>query len=264
MPMQTYFHTQLQLGNTEALKFWYQRYARLLFYVGWQWLKDDFVVENLVQECFLKLWQNREKLENPKHILFFLKLVMKRECISYFNKPKNQFQRSVNRLEYYENYNDYLLKEDTALDEAHLQQQAQDQQTFESVKEVLSLLPGKQQDLIELCLAHGFQYKAIAQVMGSSTIEVYNEVQRTITQLKNFLRQDIELEDQIANKETKQVEQKLTETQVQVFQLRCEEELSFAEIAEQLGISAKEVHQQFGIAYQYAQQHPQHTLTATL
>ena len=49
MPMQTYFHTQLQLGNTEALKFWYQRYARLLFYVGWQWLKDDFVVENLVQ-----------------------------------------------------------------------------------------------------------------------------------------------------------------------------------------------------------------------
>ena len=83
------------------------------------------------------------------------------------------------------------------------------------MKEALSLLPGKQQDLIELCLAHGFQYKAIAQVMGgSSTIEVYNEVQRTIAQLKNFLRQDIELEDSIANNKTQQVEQKLTETQV--------------------------------------------------
>ena len=259
--MQTHFYTQLQHGHAEALEFWYQRYAHMLWYIGRQWLRDDFLVENLIQDCFLKLWQNREKLENPKHIFFFLRLVMKRECISHYHQPKHQFQRSLNSLEEYEHYNDYLLKDDPMLDEAHQQQQAKDQQTFESVQKVLPLLSGKQQDLIELCLTHGFEYKVIARLTGSSTTAVYREVQYAIAQLQKILCQDTELEELIATKETKQVEQKLTKTQVQVWQLRCEEQRSFAEIAEQLGTSTQEVQQQFSLAYQYTQQQPQETLT---
>ena len=71
------------------------------------------------------------------------------------------------------------------------------------------------------------------------------------------------LEDPIVNKETKQVEQELTKTQVQVWQLRCEEQRSFAEIAEQLGTSTQEVQLQFSLAYQYTQQHPLETLSLT-
>ena len=261
--MQTHFYTQLQHGKAEALEFWYQRYARMLWFIGRQWLKDDFVVENLVQECFLKLWQNREKLENPKHIFFFLRLVMKRECISHYHQPKHQFQRSLNRLEEYEHYNDYLLKDDPALDQAHRQQQAETQQSWELVQKVLPLLSGKQQALIALCLAHGFEYKTIARLTGSSTTAVYREVQRAITQLQKILRQDVELEEPITTKETKQVEQELTQTQVQVWQLRCKEQRSFAEIAEHLGTSTQEVQQQFSLAYQYTQQHPLETLSLT-
>ena len=260
--MQTHFYTQLQYGHAEALEFWYQRYARMLWYIGRQWFKDDFVVENLVQDCFVKLWQNREKLENPQHIFFFLRLVMKRECISHYHQPKHQFQRSLNRLEYYENYDDYLLKDDSALDEAHRQQQTETQQSWERVQKVLPLLSGKQQHLIELCLAHGFEYKFIARLTGSSTTAVYREVQRAIAQLQKILRQDVELENPIATKETKKVSPPLTQTQVQVWQLRCEEQRSFAEIAEQLGTSTQEVQQQFSLAYQYTQQQPQETLTA--
>ena len=259
--MQTHFYTQLQHSHTKALEFWYQRYARMLWYIGQQWLKDDFMVENLVQDCFVKLWQNREKLENPQHIFFFLRLVMKRECITHYHQPKHQFQRSLNRLEYYKNYSDYLLKDDPALDEAHRQQQAETQESWERVQKVLPLLSGKQQDLIELCLAHGFEYKTIARLTGSSTTAVYREVQRAIAQLKKILRQDAELEEPIATKETKQVEQELTKTQAQVWQLRCKEQRSFAEIAERLGTSTQEVQQQFSLAYQYTQQQPQETLT---
>ena len=261
--MQTHFYTQLQLGATEALAYWYQRYAQMLYHLGQRWLKDDFVVENLVQDCFVKLWQNREKLENPKHIFFFLRLVMKRECITHYHQPKQQFQRSLNRLEYYENYNDYLLKDDPALDEAHRQQHAKDQQTFERVQKVLPLLSGKQQDLIELCLAHGFEYQAIGRLTGSSTTAVYREVQRAITQLQKILRQDAELDDPLSIPTSVQDSPPLTKTQVQVWQLRCKEQRSFAEIAEQLGTSTKEVQLQFSQAYQYTQQHPQETLSLT-
>jgi DNA-directed RNA polymerase specialized sigma subunit len=88
-------------------------------------------------------------------------------------------------------------------------------------------------------------------------------VQRAIAQLKKILCQNVELEEPIANKETKKVSPPLTQTQVQVWQLRCKEQRSFAEIAERLGTSTQEVQQQFSLAYQYTQQHPQETLSLT-
>lgn len=244
----------LKNDDPAALEHLYTKYSRMLFWLGKQLLRDEFVVENLVQDCFLKLWQHRDTIESPKHLFFFLRLVMKRECISYYTRPRNQFYRSVNRLEYYENYQDYLLKDDVLKDQEHLQEQQAQQQAFEQVENVLPLLAAKHQRLIELCLKFGFQYKAIAQVMGSNISEIYNEVQRAIEAIKKIIHQggSLETESKMAVRLT--FEGGITEEQSKVFQLRCEQQLSFVQIAEELNRSQKEVHQAFKVAYQFIQQ----------
>jgi RNA polymerase sigma factor (sigma-70 family) len=145
------------------------------------------VVETLVQDTFLKLWLYRDSIESPNHILGFLRFVMKRDCISYFNAPRNKFNRLTASLERFENYQDYLVGYDPMQDQEHLLRQESDQNNFDEVNKVLNVLDPKRKHLIELCLEYGFQYKPIAEAMGSSVKDISNEVGRAIADLRKIL-----------------------------------------------------------------------------
>lgn len=80
----------LKDSDPAALEEIHARYSRKIFWVGKGIIDDEFVVENLVQDAFLKLWECRETIEDPMHILFFLQYVMKRSCYSHYTKTKEQ------------------------------------------------------------------------------------------------------------------------------------------------------------------------------
>lgn len=178
----------LKKGNPASLEHIHSRYKRLLFWLGKQMLDDDFVVETLVQDTFLKLWLHRDSIETPNHILGFLRFVLKRDCITYFNAPKNKFTRLTASLERFENYQDYLVGYDPMQDQEHLLRQESDQKDFDEVNKVIHLLDPKRKHLIELCLAYGFQYKPIAEAMGSSVKDISNEVGRAINDLRKIIK----------------------------------------------------------------------------
>ena len=89
----------LQQGHPEALELIYARYNRSLFWLGKRTIKDEFVIENILQNTFLKLWEKRDRIEHPEHIFFFLLHVMKRDCTYYYYRPRNKFQRNIGRLD---------------------------------------------------------------------------------------------------------------------------------------------------------------------
>jgi RNA polymerase sigma factor (sigma-70 family) len=256
--MQPHHYTQFKLGAQLAFNYIYARYHRMLFNLGKHMLQDEFVIENLVQDCFLKLWDQRESIESPKHLFFFLRFVMKRECISYYTRPRNQFYRSISRLENFENYQDYLLKDDAIKNEDHLKEHDSQQQAFDQVHKILPLLSKKEQRLIELCLNYGFQYKLIGEAMGSNTTAIYNSVQQAIEVIKNIIYKGKPQISQLAFEDQAVIKDEVTGIQTKVFELRCEKKLSFAEIAEKLGQTPKQIHEAFTIAYKYLKgQHEQ-------
>lgn len=243
----------LQQGHPDALEFIYTKYYRNIFWVGRQILDDDFAVETLVQDTFLILWEKRDRIERPEHIYYFLRMVMKRECYTYFTRPKNKFFRKVNSLEGYENYQDYLAGYDPKEDIQHHKDHEAQQKAFDRIKKVFPLLNAERRRLIELCLKYDFRYKTIGQVMGSSITHTSNEVKRAIEDIKNIIHQGSTLETKPKLVLAVKIQGKMTKEQEKVLQLRTKKKYSFASIAKELNLSQEEVHQEFLAAYKLMQ-----------
>lgn len=243
----------LQQGHPDALEIIYDRYHRKLFWLGKQLIRDEFVIETILQDTFLKLWEQKDGIERPEHIYFFLRYVMKRDCTYYYARPKNNFYRNINRLEYYEDYEKYMHGYDPEKEDEHLLDCETQQKAFDRVSRVLPLLSPERRRLIELCLKYGFQYKAIAQLMGTSITYTSNEVKRAIEDIKNIIHQGSNLETTPKPVLAVKIQGKMTEEQEKVLQLRTESQYSFAAIAKELNLSQKEVHKEFMAAYKLLQ-----------
>ena len=245
----------LKKGHSTALVQIHARYSRMVYWLGKGMISDDFVVKSLVQDTFLKLWANRDRIESEDHIFFFLRMVMKRECYSYYTSPKHKFFRKINALESYEDYQDYLAGYDPLQDAETLKDQQHNQEAFDKIKNALPLLSDKRKRLIELCLKYGFRYKPIAQVMGTSITETSNEVKKAIQELKNIINQDSISEAKQESVYEREINE-ISPEQQKVLELRCEHKYSFASIAAELELSQKEVHAAFITAYKFM--HEQH------
>lgn len=243
----------LKKGDAASLEHIHTRYKRLLFWVGRQVLDDDFVVESVLQDTFLKLWLHRDTIETPEHIIGFLRFVMKRDCIAYVTAPKNKFNRLTASLERFENYQDYLIGYNPEDDQEQLLSQQSDQKKFDEVKKVLPVIDPKRKHLIELCLQYGFQHKPIAEAMGSSVKDISNELNRAIKDLREILfRSSIEPSRQKVV-DTKGQPATLSSQQREIIRRRFEQKSSFALIAKDLKLAEKEVHREFLYACQYLQ-----------
>lgn len=247
------YYELLSQDHPAALKQIHNRYNRMIYWLGKGIINDDFVVESLVQDTFLKLWANREKIESEKHLFFFLRMVMKRECYTYYTSPKRKFFQKINSLESYDNFQDYLAGYDPKDDVEYRKDQESQQEDFEQIIKVLPLLQTERKRLIELCLKYGFHYKVIARVMGTSITKTSNEVKRAIEDIKNIIHQGSNLETEPKLMVAGKIQGKMTQEQEKVIQLRTERQYSFAAIAKELNISQKEVHEEFLAAYKLMQ-----------
>lgn len=243
----------LQQGHPDALEFIYAKYHRRLFWLGKQLIRDEFVIETILQDTFFILWKKRDRIKEPEHIYSFLRYVMKTECIYYYCKPRNKFQRNVSRLDYFGNYQDYMHGHDPEEIDEHLQDQEADQKAFDRIRSVLPLLSSERKLLIELCLKYGFQYKAIAQAMGTSFTKTSTEIKSAIEDIKNIVNKGSSLEAKPKPMLAVKIQGTMTREQEKVLQLRTEKQYSFADIARELNLTQKEVHKEFMAAYKLMQ-----------
>lgn len=84
-------------GEEAAFKYFYDKYFRRITSFSVQFIYDQDEAENLTQEAFINLWQNRENIESINGIQSFLYTYAKSKCLNLIrhNKVKDKFKNDL-------------------------------------------------------------------------------------------------------------------------------------------------------------------------
>ncbi|GAA4824162.1 sigma-70 family RNA polymerase sigma factor [Algivirga pacifica] len=80
---------QLRSGEETALKEIFSQYIQLLYKYGYKCCQDSALVEDAIQDLFLRLWEKRSTLGETDAIKFYLMSSLKRDLYRRMSRNKN-------------------------------------------------------------------------------------------------------------------------------------------------------------------------------
>jgi RNA polymerase sigma factor (sigma-70 family) len=102
--MDTLHFDQFVRGNESSFAYIYNRFFRRFRGYGLRIVEDEFVVNTILQEAFLKAWAFRERMTSLDHLTRFLKLNIRWECLAYYRIPIETLYRKAIRLNWTESW----------------------------------------------------------------------------------------------------------------------------------------------------------------
>lgn len=159
------------------------RYAKSLYFLAYRFLYSKELSEDIVQECFIKIWQNPEKFNVTKASAktYFYKITINL-CIDYKRKNKN----CVVFL------NDGADNEIVGTDknaEEHLLKTEAEKNLFKAMQK----LPKKQEVALSLYYFKELKQKEVAEIMSVSV----KNVEILIFRAKKNLQKELEGYDEL-------------------------------------------------------------------
>ena len=153
----------LKKGDKAVFKYFFERYYdRLIAYIT-TYTRDKLQAEDIVQEAFINLWKDRDKLDPTKSPKSYLYAIAYNRYIDSLKKTKkkNKLLESI----WHKALGD-RIKEDTESLEKRI----------EKVKQVVDSLPPRCQEIIRLNKLEGVKYKDIAVRMDISVKTVESQM----------------------------------------------------------------------------------------
>ena len=151
-----------------------KEYTRNIFRFLYKSLKDEEAVNDIVQDCYLKLWQNRDKV-NPQKIKPWLFSVAHNTLLNYLKSTSRKVQ----------------------LGEHHPVPQVFQKHEFDTkviLERVLNELPSLQKSILLLRDLEGYEYREIGEILelNESQVKVYlfrarQRVKDSIKEIANVL-----------------------------------------------------------------------------
>ncbi len=89
------FHRSFQRGEEAAFDALFREYHASLTYYASRFLSNEKTSEDIVQDCFVILWQRRDKMENITAIKSYLYTVVRNQCLKALKRPHKLYVASA-------------------------------------------------------------------------------------------------------------------------------------------------------------------------
>jgi len=171
-----YLISLIKQGDREAFAEIYDRYGMMIYYKVNQMLRDEESAKDVVQDVFMNLWSNAERVKEEANLPGYL-------YISSRNRVFNLIEKGKTRSDYLSSIASYSHEASTEtmdkLDEREL---------MGVIAREIAKLPSKMREVFELSRLEGLSHSEIAARLGISEKTVKTQVHNALDILKSRLK----------------------------------------------------------------------------
>ena len=166
-------------GDDEAYTYIYREYSQALYAYGMHFTSDKGLVEDCIQDVFVKIFQNRKHLQSTDNIKLYLFIALKNKLFNIFRKDIKYSQ--IDSLE------PVFAAEYTIEDE--IIENEKEQFLNEKMIRMLEVLSPRQKEIIYYRFVEGLSYEEICQIMDMNYQSTQNLIQRSLKKLRTTFSQ---------------------------------------------------------------------------
>jgi RNA polymerase sigma factor (sigma-70 family) len=167
-----------QNGDQDSLEKIYRVYYTPLYNYGFKWLRNVQLVEDSIQDLFIKLIRNKEKLAVPDSVRHYLFYSFRTVVL---DKLKSQKQH-VNLEETHFSAFELQLNPET-----ELMGRQEDHSLQKKLQQSLEKLTPRQREAVFLRYFEGFSYLEVAAILDLSPKATYKLMARAIEALRQIM-----------------------------------------------------------------------------
>jgi RNA polymerase sigma-70 factor (family 1) len=157
------------VANETAFKELFAREYNKLCRYALSYMHDEHLAEDVVQETFIKFWEQKQDLITSDNARFYLITAVRNNCISALRKQNHQAQYTDNTPE---------PEPELFLTDKH-HREIESEQT-RRIATALNQLPPKCREVFLLVKLHGMSYKQAAEALDISIKTVENQMGKAI------------------------------------------------------------------------------------
>lgn len=165
----------LKEGDLVAFNHLFDRYGKRLFHFSIGYLKSAENAEEIVQEVFMRIWENRLELSAQKSIEAYLFTIARNGILNTIRKSKSE--------QAYLNYTKINSGKSVLLDE-----ELNFNELEEAYNQVIEQLSPRRKEIFLLSKAQSFSNVEIAKKMNISVKTVENQMTSAISEIRKNLR----------------------------------------------------------------------------
>jgi RNA polymerase sigma-70 factor (ECF subfamily) len=169
---------QLSRGSISAFDTFYHQYNRVVYANIAKMVKQPEAAEDLLQEVFIALWQNRHKLKQDRSVAGWLFVVSYNKAATYL---KQQLKSAI-VLVPEENYPE-IIPQDEPLEEELYQTQ------LAIVEAAINQLPARKKEVFRLCRLEGRPYEEVALTLGISVTSVKDYLKQSVRFIREYAQE---------------------------------------------------------------------------
>ncbi len=176
IPIESKILKEFKKGDHSAFEKIFERYSKQLFQFSLSYLKSEEAAEDIVQEVFIKIWNNRSEIKTDTSFQSYLFTITLNSVRKYFNQ-----QSRLNEL-----------KHDILFDSSGLKPDFDDNSNYQfmldKLEELIRQMPEKRREVFIKKKIEEKSLKEISEELSIST----KTVEYHITEAMRFLKSEFE------------------------------------------------------------------------